>query len=89
MIGGFGDDPALDDPGPAGDRDELALMVREQTAAAFGLWWDGGLHYHLQDAPRRVIRRCHLCTPGSWTRKLCIDGNEYHRRQRNRRKRGR
>ncbi len=84
MIGGFGDDPAADTaPGPD---DEFALMVLERTAEAFGFWYRDGLHWHPQDAPRRYTRKCSLCTPGCWTRPLCIDGNEYRRRLRNRRK---
>ncbi len=69
--------------------DEFGLMVREQTAAAFGFWWEPGfgLHYHGENAPRKITRRCPLCNPyqrRAVTPPLCIDGREYHRRQRNR-----
>ena len=65
---------------------EFALMVCEQTAAAFGFWWSGGtLHYHAAG----ISRRCPACHPGCWTPPLRIDGHEYHRRQRARRRRRR
>ena len=68
--------------------DAFALMVREQTAAAFGFLWAGDkLHYHPADAPPRARRRCLACHPGSWVPSLRIDGKEYRRRQRARRRR--
>ena len=69
------------------EKDAFAALVRERTAAAFGFWWNEGLHFHEQDAPRRVTRRCPLCNPASWTRRLCIDGREYRRRQMARKRR--
>lgn len=69
--------------------DEFTTLVREQTAAAFGFLWSGTLHYHPAGAPRRMTRRCLACHPGAWTSSLCIDGREYRRRLRARRRRKR
>jgi len=65
--------------------DEFALMLREQIAEAYGFWWNGTLHYHAAG----ISRRCPACHPGCWTLPLCIDGHEYRRRQRARRRRKR
>jgi hypothetical protein len=57
-------------------------------AGAYGFFWSGSqLHYHPADAPRRVTRRCRVCHPEAFSPPLAIDGREYHRRQRARRRR--
>jgi hypothetical protein len=55
-------------------------------AAAYGFTWDGQLHYHADDAPRDIRRRCLLCNPGGFSPPLAIDGREYRRRQKARRR---
>ncbi len=43
---------------------------------------------HAPDAPRRVTRRCRACHPEAFGLPLAMDGREYRRRQRARRRRG-
>jgi hypothetical protein len=57
------------------------------TAAAFGFTWvAGNLHYHAEDAPRRVLVRCRACHPEANPARLAIDGQEYRRRQKARKR---
>jgi hypothetical protein len=59
-------------------------------ASAYGFTWDGGeLHYHTADAPRRLLRRCRLCSPQANPLPLAVDGHDYRRRQLARRRRRR
>jgi hypothetical protein len=66
--------------------DELAGHI----AAAFGFWLSADqIHWHAEDAPPRVTRRCHYCDPCANPVRLCIDGREYRRRRQARKKRRR
>jgi hypothetical protein len=71
---------------------EAMASTGKMIAAAYGLHLGGRgeLHYHAEDAPRRVLLRCRVCHPSGYQSPAPIDGREYHRRQRARvRRRGR
>ena len=65
----------------------ISESIAKMTAAAFGFtWMAGDLHYHAEDAPRRVRLRCWVCHPEAYPHLLAIDGREYHRRQKARKR---
>jgi hypothetical protein len=69
---------------------DLGESLAKATADAFGFTWAfGDLHYHAQDAPRRVLVRCRACHPEANPARLAIDGREYRRRQLRRGRRSR
>ena len=65
----------------------ISESIAKMTAAAFGFTWvAGNLHYHPEEAPRRVLVRCRACHPEANPARLAIDGQEYHRRQKARKR---
>ena len=71
----------------AAARAVISESIAKMTAAAFGFtWMAGDLHYHAEDAPRRVLVRCRACHPEANPARLAIDGQEYHRRQKARKR---
>ena len=66
---------------------DFGESIAKATAEVFGFTWAAGdLHYHAEDAPRRVRLRCRVCHPEAYPHPLAIDGREYHRRQKARRR---
>ena len=58
-----------------------ARAVISESIASF-TWVAGNLHYHPEEAPRRVLVRHPEANPA----RLAIDGQEYHRRQKARKR---
>jgi hypothetical protein len=66
---------------------DLSESIAKATAALFGFTWAfGDLHYHAEDAPRRVLLSCRLCHPHGNPARLAINGREYRRRQKARKR---
>jgi hypothetical protein len=56
--------------------------VGKVIADAFGFSFaNGALHWHAEDAPRRVLLRCPACHPHANPAPLAIDGHAYRHRQ--------